>query len=46
VTAILWFETRRYATLLTMRIATIDLILKERPKGASRRIEVVHSAAK
>jgi len=28
VNAILWFETRRFATLLTMRIAGIDLILR------------------
>jgi hypothetical protein len=27
-TAIPWFETRRFATLLTMRIASLDLILR------------------
>jgi hypothetical protein len=36
VRAILWFETRRFATLLTMRIATIDLILRSRRR---RRLE-------
>jgi len=36
VPAILWFETRRYATLLTMRIATIDLILRAAEGGVSK----------
>ena len=34
--AILWFETRRFATLLTMRIASLDLILRSRRR---RRLE-------
>src|SRR5215218_208584 len=44
VPAIVWFETRRFATLLTMRIASLDLILRSRRR---RRLEgeVVHSAS-
>jgi hypothetical protein len=36
-----WFETRRVAPLLTMRLAT-DLILRSAPQGASRRILSKH----
>jgi hypothetical protein len=39
----LWFETRRFATLLTMRIASIDLILRS-ARRARLEGEVVHSA--
>jgi hypothetical protein len=42
VLAILWFETRRFATLLTMRIASIDLILRS-PRSGRLEGEVVHA---
>jgi len=38
----LWFETRRFATLLTMRTASIDLILRS-ARRARLEGEVVHS---
>jgi hypothetical protein len=52
VTVILWFETRRFTTLLATGIATIDLILKEARRASDRHSdregrlegEVVHSA--
>src|SRR5215211_4931433 len=42
VPAIVWFETRRFATLLTMRDRYVRPHPEEPPKAASRRIEVVH----
>src|SRR5215216_3659308 len=39
----LWFETRRFATLLTVRIGSIDLILRS-ARRARLEGEVVHSA--
>jgi hypothetical protein len=50
-----WFETRSFAALLTMRQGMLrclamtathaDLILEERPQGASRRIAAMMTAA-